>query len=37
MPVNREVALALCDAWADFAEDPGMSVLIITGAGEKAS
>lgn len=34
--INRELAQALCDAWTDFAEDPGVSVLIITGAGEKA-
>ncbi len=34
--INRQLAQALFDAWVDFAEDPGMSVLIITGAGEKA-
>jgi E-phenylitaconyl-CoA hydratase len=34
--INRELAQALCDAWADFEEDPDMTVLVITGAGEKA-
>jgi E-phenylitaconyl-CoA hydratase len=34
--INRELAQGLFDAWADFAEDPGMTVLVITGAGEKA-
>jgi E-phenylitaconyl-CoA hydratase len=34
--INRELAQALCDAWNDFAGDPGLSVLVITGAGEKA-
>ncbi len=34
--INRELAQALYDAWADFAKDSGVTVLIITGAGEKA-
>ena len=34
--ISRELARALYEAWSDFAGDPGMSVLIITGAGEKA-
>jgi E-phenylitaconyl-CoA hydratase len=34
--INRELARALYEAWSDFAGDPGLSVLVITGAGEKA-
>ena len=34
--ISRELARVLCEAWSDFAGDPGLSVLIITGAGEKA-
>jgi E-phenylitaconyl-CoA hydratase len=34
--ISREMAWALCEAWADFAEDPTLSVLIVTGAGDKA-
>jgi (E)-benzylidenesuccinyl-CoA hydratase len=34
--INRDLAQALYDAWTDFAEDTGMSVLVITGAGERA-
>lgn len=34
--INREMAQALFDAWTDFAHDPNMNVLIVTGAGEKA-
>ncbi len=34
--ISRELARALYEAWNDFAGDPGLSVLIITGAGDKA-
>ena len=34
--INRELARELYSAWYDFAGDPAMSVLVITGAGEKA-
>jgi enoyl-CoA hydratase/carnithine racemase len=34
--ISRELARALYEAWSDFAGDPGLSVLVITGAGEKA-
>jgi E-phenylitaconyl-CoA hydratase len=34
--INHELAHLLYEAWLDFAGDAGMSVLIITGAGEKA-
>ncbi len=34
--ISREMARALCEAWTDFAEDPTLSVLIVTGAGDKA-
>jgi enoyl-CoA hydratase/carnithine racemase len=34
--INRELARELYSAWYDFAGDPATSVLVITGAGEKA-
>lgn len=34
--INGELARELYDVWNTFAEDPARSVLIITGAGEKA-
>jgi E-phenylitaconyl-CoA hydratase len=34
--ISREMARALSEAWTDFAEDPSLSVLIVTGAGDKA-
>lgn len=34
--INREMARALSAAWTDFAGDPSLNVLIITGAGDKA-
>lgn len=34
--ISRELARELYDAWCDFAGDPALSVLVVTGAGEKA-
>jgi len=34
--ISRELARELYGAWYDFSEDPAMTVLIITGTGEKA-
>lgn len=34
--INLDLAHSLFDAWVDFAEDPEMVVLVITGAGDKA-
>lgn len=34
--INRELAGELHGAWYDFAGDPALSVLVVTGAGEKA-
>jgi enoyl-CoA hydratase len=34
--ISRELARALSEAWNELAGDPGVSVLILTGAGEKA-
>ena len=34
--ISRELARELYGAWCDFAGDPARSVLVVTGAGEKA-
>jgi E-phenylitaconyl-CoA hydratase len=34
--ISRELARKLYGAWCDFAKDPALSVMVITGAGEKA-
>lgn len=34
--ISRELARELYNAWYDFAGDPALSVLVVTGAGEKA-
>jgi enoyl-CoA hydratase/carnithine racemase len=34
--ISREMAQALFEAWTDFAGDPALSVMIVTGAGDKA-